>query len=344
MRCAKSGSVCVLTGAVAGLALMLLCTCTAPSSASFYAEPDSIALSEPPALPSPLSLARVPRAVPPFTYSQPGNGFRTDLPHAGVTPVGASAVFNPADSPEPGGPAFAVYEFSFEGYRPQSVHLNPGRLDIPREAVWIGIANFSSGRWDWYCEGGNVAPDSFQLGECDFYRNEDLLSFVAVVVTGGESMPLHKVSWEWLDEIEHDDLPEQANLLPPKASRTIYAHVGDPGPPPAYAGYDGDDVDYWKLYGFDEQQLVVNIYFESEAGSPILSLRDGLDQELAVFDIAVDSPAEPYLQPQYTLDRVLAANVDLATIMPEGIQFPVYLKIWTPHFHYTYYRLEYELK
>ena len=127
------------------MVLSLLCGCTAPAGAADNGAP----FVNP--LPAPASLRHA--AYDAAGLSKLGREYGGILPHNLVEIQGDNAHFTPdwTGGMSPGsGLAYAVYEFALDGYdREEFIKFSWGAYGGAEEC-FIGLANWSHNRWDWY--------------------------------------------------------------------------------------------------------------------------------------------------------------------------------------------------
>ncbi|MCB1216178.1 PKD domain-containing protein [bacterium] len=118
----------------------------------------------------------------------PGADFATGLPNSRVVASGNAAVYSPEFAPQLNPslitPAYGIYVFNLGDYD-QEIQLIFGVSDPPAsdEDLHYAIANYVSGRWDWYGGDGSRTLDLADYGD---YISPEGHIFFAVVMTGLE--------------------------------------------------------------------------------------------------------------------------------------------------------------
>ncbi|MEZ5338465.1 MAG: PKD domain-containing protein [bacterium] len=118
----------------------------------------------------------------------PGADYATALPNSRVVASGNVAVYSPEFAPQLDSslitPAFGIYAFNLGDYD-QAIQLIFGVSDPPASEgdLYFAIANYVSGRWDWY---GGDGSRTLDLTDFSDYISPEGHIFFAVVMTGLE--------------------------------------------------------------------------------------------------------------------------------------------------------------
>jgi hypothetical protein len=128
---------------------------------------------------------------------RPGSAYEPALPHNRVAPLGAAAQYDALYS---GGwdplsnLAYAVYAFNLTDYAgPEELHLT-WDSSAGFEHAWIGLANFSRGRWDWQAIPAASGGESLlALASGDYVLPATQDMYVAVAFTGATSWVLRQL-------------------------------------------------------------------------------------------------------------------------------------------------------
>lgn len=138
-----------------------------------------------------------------FNPGLPNNRVAPDPQHAGA------ALFTPQYDNATGleGAAYALYDFMLPGYASSGEEQTLGfGLLLPavqRPHVWVGLANFARGRWDWF---QFPADDVLSVGDFTPYQNGAGKMIIAVLSLGLEQFSLNFVSVGKLEERGIGDL------------------------------------------------------------------------------------------------------------------------------------------
>ncbi len=120
-----------------------------------------------------------------------GAAFEPGLPSGAVTVEGSALRFSPDGDTSAAGSgmqhtALAVYGWSLQGYNAApSLGLEWASAPDPELAIWLGLANFSSDRWDWQLLSGSASTASLApLGQ---HLRSDGAVYAALVLLGPAS-------------------------------------------------------------------------------------------------------------------------------------------------------------
>lgn len=113
-----------------------------------------------------------------------GGDYLSSLPNHNVTALLSDAGFTPGGS-NFASAASAVYEFDTSGYSGDLMFSVLWSSIPPASAAYFGVANFTTGRWDWF---NPLDVSFFSLGAFDAsYRNGSGNTYLALVLTGSGS-------------------------------------------------------------------------------------------------------------------------------------------------------------
>ena len=151
------------------------------------------------------------------------------MPHSTtvVEPGGQLSLFPnftpPADSID--GLAYIGFHFTVPDYdRGNEVHLTWGAQPPPASNVWIGLADWSHGRWRWFRAGTDFVTDIGDLSPF-FNASGDLL--LELVITGNNSVILSQVRLGGFPPVA--TLKATPNMGPAVLNVNLEATVSDPG-------------------------------------------------------------------------------------------------------------------
>lgn len=143
------------------LVTVLLASVGCDNSAEIVQPPSALDRSSPAdkgiALPAPSRLRQA-AAVTPGVFRY-GSQYSTTFPNQLVSADGHLLAFTPAWSGNGlGGAAYAIYAFDSTGYTSDdTVHLAWQASGAATSDLWIGLANFTRDRWDWFAGPANDA-------------------------------------------------------------------------------------------------------------------------------------------------------------------------------------------
>ncbi len=178
--------------------VLLLCSCGGSQNSAGHIQPNRPAPAPSAAAllpePSELAAAQPLRAASAFPLVHEGNEMDVSIPPRNVNTPGGSADFSPAY--DPGDPlgdcAWALYSFDTSAYSGE-LSFSLSWLSPPAAGqAWLGVANFSSLRWEWY----GIDPLLPKLSLGDFsadFRNGAGASLALVLLTGSQSASLQRI-------------------------------------------------------------------------------------------------------------------------------------------------------